>query len=100
MLKSLSIKNFRLFRNLKVDSLNRVNLIAGENNTGKTAVLEAIYLLLGDSKSFTAFASAFRSNQGADDFDSFWMWLSYQRKLKKPMEIELRDDHGTTYAVK
>src|SRR6266404_2295016 len=100
MLKSLSISNFRLFRSLKLDTLNRVNLIAGGNNTGKTAMLEALYLLLGDSKDFIGFASAFRSNQGSDDFDSFWMWLSYQRKLRKLIEIEVTDHEGTSYAVR
>lgn len=42
MLKSLQIINFRLFENLKVEPLGRVNLIAGMNNSGKTALLEAL----------------------------------------------------------
>lgn len=100
MLKSIHIKNFRLFRDLKIEPLNRVNLIAGENNSGKTALLEALYLLLGDDKSFEHFASAFRSNQVPDDFESFWVWLSYQRKLKEPVEIVAVDDEDTPYLVK
>ena len=42
MLQNFAIKNFRCFAGLKLDSLARVNLIAGKNNTGKTAVLEAL----------------------------------------------------------
>lgn len=42
MLKSLQISNFRLFDNLKVEPLARVNLVAGMNNSGKTALLEAL----------------------------------------------------------
>lgn len=42
MLKSLQISNFRLFENLKIEPLSRVNLIAGMNNSGKTALLEAL----------------------------------------------------------
>ncbi len=38
------ITNFRCFRDLQIDGLHRVNLIAGKNNTGKTALLEAIHL--------------------------------------------------------
>jgi AAA15 family ATPase/GTPase len=46
MLKSLHIKNFRGFRDLKIESLKRVNLITGQNNTGKTGVLESRGLLV------------------------------------------------------
>ena len=46
MLDSLHIQNYRLFKDLKIDKLGQVNLIAGKNNTGKTALLEAIKLLL------------------------------------------------------
>lgn len=50
MLDSLMIKNFRNLKELKINSLGRVNLIIGKNNTGKTAVLEAIaiYATKGD----------------------------------------------------
>jgi hypothetical protein len=44
MFKHFLIKNFRCFADLHLDSLERVNLIAGKNNTGKTALLEAIHL--------------------------------------------------------
>ncbi|MGL4914535.1 MAG: AAA family ATPase [Romboutsia sp.] len=43
MLKSLEINNFRKFDNLKIDELKRINLILGNNNSGKTSLLEAIY---------------------------------------------------------
>lgn len=44
MIKSFEIENFRLFDNLKINRLGRVNLIAGKNNAGKSAFLEAILL--------------------------------------------------------
>ena len=48
MFTSLSIRNFRCFNTLSIDNaLDRVNLIAGLNSVGKTALLEAIYLLIG-----------------------------------------------------
>lgn len=43
--ESLLIKNFRCFPKIAFDNLQRVNLIAGENNVGKSAVLEALWLL-------------------------------------------------------
>jgi AAA15 family ATPase/GTPase len=42
MLNSLYIKNYRNLKELKINSLSRVNLITGKNNTGKSTVLEAI----------------------------------------------------------
>ncbi len=42
LLPSLSIKNYRNLKSLEIESLARVNLIAGKNNTGKTSLLEAI----------------------------------------------------------
>ena len=47
MYSSFSIENFRLFDSLTVEPLARFNLIAGDNNTGKTAFLEALWLHSG-----------------------------------------------------
>jgi predicted ATPase len=44
MLKSFRVQNFRGLSDLAIEPLDRVNLITGMNNTGKTALLEAIYL--------------------------------------------------------
>ena len=44
MFTSFTVKNFRCFRDLTIAPLGRVNLIAGKNNTGKTALLEAMYM--------------------------------------------------------
>ena len=44
MLDSLHIKNFRCFEDLTIPSLGRVNLIVGKNNSGKSTLLDAIYL--------------------------------------------------------
>jgi AAA15 family ATPase/GTPase len=44
MLKYFALKNFRCFSSLRLDSLARVNLIAGKNNVGKTALLEALQI--------------------------------------------------------
>lgn len=48
MLESLTIKGFRGHRERKLEKLARVNLLVGVNNAGKTAVLDALELLLRD----------------------------------------------------
>lgn len=47
MYKSFRVKNFRCFKDLQINDLGRVNLIAGKNNTGKTALMEAMHVLAG-----------------------------------------------------
>ena len=43
MINELSIKNFKILRDLKIPKLSPVTLIAGKNNVGKSTVLEAIF---------------------------------------------------------
>ena len=47
MYSSFKIENFRCFKEFTIESLARVNLIAGMNNMGKTAFLEALWLHSG-----------------------------------------------------
>jgi len=47
MYTSFQVRNFRCFRELTLADLKRVNLIAGVNNVGKTALLEALFLHCG-----------------------------------------------------
>ena len=47
MLKSVRIRNFRVLDELFIESLSRINLVAGRNNAGKTSLLEALFLLSG-----------------------------------------------------
>jgi len=42
MITSLGIKNYRNLINIELNSLGKINLITGKNNTGKSALLEAI----------------------------------------------------------
>lgn len=45
MITTLKIENFRLFQHLEITDLRRVNLFAGKNNCGKTALLEALRIM-------------------------------------------------------
>ncbi len=44
MIKDIEIVEYKGFKNLKLENLNQVNIISGENNIGKTALLEALFL--------------------------------------------------------
>jgi len=44
MYEWFEVKNFRCFGHLRIEGLERVNLIAGLNNAGKTSLLEALFV--------------------------------------------------------
>lgn len=76
MLRSLHIENFKRFRSLEIPQFKRVNLISGRNNTGKTALLEAIMLLLDHGGKFSSLPAIFRNAANLGDQDqNFWKWL-------------------------
>jgi AAA15 family ATPase/GTPase len=51
MIDTLHIKNFQVFEDIEIKGLRRVNLIAGKNNSGKTAMLEALRILAAGGES-------------------------------------------------
>lgn len=49
MFKSIDIQNFRGIRHAHIDGFRKINLFFGKNNSGKSTLLEAIFLLSGQS---------------------------------------------------
>lgn len=45
VINSIEINNFRGIKQLTVSDFSKINLIVGDNNSGKTTFLEAIQLL-------------------------------------------------------
>ncbi|EIN0568267.1 AAA family ATPase [Salmonella enterica subsp. enterica] len=43
--KNINIIKYKKIKKFQIDNLNRINIFAGFNNTGKTSLLEAVYLL-------------------------------------------------------
>ena len=52
MITKLDIKNFTVFNNLTIDFSSKINVIIGENGTGKTHLLKAAYGLCSGSTLF------------------------------------------------
>ncbi len=49
MIQSVRIKKFKNFKDTKIDGFTKLNIITGQNNAGKSNLLEALYCLVGKS---------------------------------------------------
>ena len=64
MIQSLHISGFKLFRELTLPKLGRLNLFVGENNTGKSCLLEAVGLYAGHNPVGDILETAIRRSTG------------------------------------
>jgi hypothetical protein len=100
MFTHVAVKNFRCFRELRLGSpeepLARINLIGGKNNSGKTALLEALFLHMGPNNPGLALVvNAFRGiDRLAPDADQMWGWLFFGKNLDDTIELASMDDRG------
>lgn len=94
MYKSFRVQNFRGFRDLQLDDLARVNLIAGKNNTGKTALLEAILTFTGvyDSSMLLRIPAeqrqsfkSYRLEEGTELINPGWPLIFHNFETSKPI---------------
>jgi predicted ATPase len=70
MIESLHVSGFKLFRDITLPRLGRLNLFVGENNTGKSCLLEAIGLYAGrDPATDVLRTAAGRSTEGLRPWD-------------------------------
>ena len=102
MLKRLQIRNFRGFNALEIDQLSGINLIAGKNNSGKTSLLEAIFLLAGGGNAQMAVnTNVIRGLEpnGAPVSDPFWKQLFFNLDMERPIEIEVEHTHHGQLAL-
>jgi hypothetical protein len=96
MFTRFEITGFRGFDHLAIESLARVNLIAGKNNVGKTALLEAMFLHIGaHNPELPLRVNAIR---GIERFpiqpEEVWGWLFYDKRTDKPILLGSQDDQG------
>ncbi len=102
MLRKFSVRNFRCLRELDIEPLARVNLIVGENNVGKTALLEALYLSLNpgnpDATLRVNHSRGVRGNQ-ADIWDELG-WLFYRKQTLAGIELLCKDEGSRMSALR
>ena len=73
MLKNIKISNYRGIKNIQMNDFSNVNIFVGKANTGKTSILEAIFILLNQTPVSTQLISDFRRMiANSDIFDSMF----------------------------
>ena len=105
MYKSFRVQNFRGFKDLRLDDMARVNLIAGKNNTGKSALLEAILTYTGEYDSSILLrifdekrrsSSIFGRDKGLGAIDPGWTTLFHRFETAEEICLSgQRDEHVT-----
>jgi predicted ATPase len=98
MIRSFEVRNFRCFEHLKVDDCGRINVIVGDNGSGKTALLEALFMPLAPT---TEIAARFRQQRGLENAFSgsaraieyaIFGDLFFQRDMTRTVIITLSGD--------
>jgi len=92
MIESIEIKNFRCFKDTKVAKFGLVNLFGGLNNSGKTALLEAIYLSQKPHEYNLMFCHQVirgeRSSAAKDNPENAWNNFFYQQQKAEEISLE------------
>jgi predicted ATPase len=101
-LKSFTIRSFRGLRDLAFQDLGRFNLLVGDNNSGKTSILEALLLFAqpGDGKNWLRVLKARGAQLNSEILGDSIGWL-FGREGRdpnspwSPIELEGHGAHGS-----
>jgi hypothetical protein len=101
MWQDFVVKNFRCFSGLKLGPLARVNLIAGKNNTGKTALLEAIHIhSYPQNPQFPFDIHSRRGMAEERPYDEeMARWLFYHGHAEQGLQLISQSEQGVTRSL-
>ncbi|RCH56414.1 hypothetical protein DJ568_00710 [Mucilaginibacter hurinus] len=106
---NIEILSYKNISNLKIDKLNQINIFGGENNTGKTSLLEAIYLLVTQNDTYSFIETQRRRGKFLNDIPNVLLnfkfttvdlkgfFLGRQASTKISQEIESDNFDKTSY---
>lgn len=98
MAESITIRNFRCFSETKLSDCRRINVIVGANGSGKTALMEAIFLAVGPSPEIVTRLRRWRGFEVSGlapispmlIYRSVWGDLFHDYDFRRPISISLR----------
>lgn len=98
MIRSIEIENFRCYQHLNIGHVARINVIVGDNGSGKTALLEAMFLALSGS---TEVSIRMRQQRGLGVEvggtnrrieDALWGDFFFDRDMTQTISVALEGD--------
>jgi AAA domain, putative AbiEii toxin, Type IV TA system len=98
MIRSIEIWNFWCFSRLKIADCQRINVIVGDNGSGKTALLEAVFFALGGT---TELPQRYRQQRGLTTSfsgssrkieEALWRDYFYNRDWRQSASIVIKGD--------
>lgn len=90
MVNAIHFANYRNFADFHMDGLQRVNLIVGNSNVGKTGLLEGLVILWGNEEQYQALPNTFRMSIGGKNTekDNYWSWLFPEKNLNTQIVLK------------
>ncbi len=89
MIRRVTLSEFRGFKKVSVGPFQRVSLVLGRNNTGKSTLLEALFLLSGPTN--PELPLRLSGLRGVEQFrveaEELWGWLFHQKKTDQDIEL-------------
>lgn len=91
--KNIEIKNFRGIDHLRIEDFSRVNVFLGQNSSGKSSILECLFLMTGMSNpDLPQNINAIRSRNYGAFADLGYLFHNLDLKTKPEITSELFDD--------
>lgn len=91
--KNIEIKNFRGIDHLKIDDFSRINILLGQNSSGKSTVLECLLLMMGMSNpDLPQTINSIRSRNYSSFADLAYMFHNYNLNVKPETSSVLFND--------
>lgn len=101
MIESLEILNFKGFKTLQLRNLSRVNILVGDNGSGKTALLESLFLTGGlgpeiylRTRAWRGSGDVFQANLDRDSYEALWREIFWDLDQDRPVVIRFTDSQS------
>ena len=100
-LKSLRIDGFKGIQNFELDHLNHINILTGDNNSGKTSVLELLSTI-HSPQHLGSWTSTLRNNYFSYEgfyFDALYNLFPVDYELERPISYSYTDNNDRIHRI-